>query len=128
DGGTGPGGTDSITFHHNGHANTLAVIDWLQKEFETVPKMLVTGCSAGGAGSIINYPYVRKGMGKQVQCGYMLDDSGPIFHSDGSSKQLDDKVRESWNLDGVLDQLDGDLPVSADALKKDFGLLSQALA
>src|SRR5262249_15846727 len=29
DGGTGAGGTDSITFHHNGHRNTLAVIDWM---------------------------------------------------------------------------------------------------
>lgn len=128
DGGTGDGGTDTITFHHNGHKNTLAVVDWMRKTFGTVPKMLVTGCSAGGAGAIINYHFIRKGMGSNVQCSYLLDDSGPIFHSDGPSNQLDTNVRSAWNVDPILDGLDGELPVSIPALKQDFGLMNLAVA
>jgi len=118
----------ALTFHHAGHANTMAVIDWMKKTFGTVPKMLVTGCSAGGAGAIINYHFVRKGMGNNVQCSYLLDDSGPIFHSDGPSAQLDAKVRSAWNVDPILDSLGAELPISAADIKKDFGLLNKAIA
>ena len=122
------GGTDSITFHHAGHENTLAVIDWVKAHFADVPKLLVTGCSAGGAGAIINYYFVRTGLGHAVQCGYLLDDSGPIFHSDGPSKQLHETVRAAWNVDSVLDSLNGKIPVSVADLKNDFGLLNSALS
>ena len=129
DGGdAGDGGPTQLTFHHQGHKNTLAVIDWLHKTFATVPKMLVTGCSAGGAGAILNYHYIRQGMGTSVQCSYLLDDSGPIFHSDGPSKQLHEKIRSAWNVDSVLDGLSGQLPVSVADLKNDFGLMNVAIA
>ena len=124
----GDGGTDSITFHHAGHENTLAVVDWVKQHFTHVPKLLVTGCSAGGAGAIINYHFIRKGLGDAAQCGYLLDDSGPIFHSDGPSKQLHEKVRSAWNVDSVLDTLDGKIPVAIADLKNDFGLLNVALS
>ncbi|MET0594763.1 MAG: pectin acetylesterase-family hydrolase [Polyangiaceae bacterium] len=127
DGGTGPGGTGELTFHHNGHANSLAVIDWLKSKFSVVPKMLVTGCSAGGAGAILNYHFIREAMGTQAQCGYLLDDSGPIFHSEGPSQKLHDKIRAAWNTDTVLDGLDA-LPIAIADIKKDFGLLNTALA
>ena len=127
DGGAGPGGTGELTFHHNGHANSLAVFDWMRSTFATVPKMLVTGCSAGGAGAILNYHFIRQTMGAQAQCAYLLDDSGPIFHSVGPSQQLHDKIRASWNTDTVLDALEG-LPLQVADLKKDFGLLNTALA
>ena len=128
DGGTGDGGTASLTFHHAGHANTLAVVDWLKKSFPTVPKMLVTGCSAGGAGTIVNYHYIRTGMGKNVQCGYMLDDSGPIFHSSGPSKQLHEKIRAAWNIDPLLDALGAMGKIDGAALKADFGLVNTLVA
>jgi hypothetical protein len=127
DGGSGPGGTGELTFHHNGHNNSLAVAEWLRATFATVPKMLVTGCSAGGAGAILNYHFLREGMGAQAQCGYLLNDSGPIFHSGGPSQQLHDKIRASWNTDSVLDGLSS-LPVPVADIKTDFGLLNKALA
>jgi hypothetical protein len=123
----GPSAPDELVFHHAGHGNTMAVIDWMNDHFKTVPKMLVTGCSAGGAGAIINYYFIREGM-KGAQCGYLLDDSGPIFHSDGPSKALHAKTRSSWDVDSVLDTLQGKLSVSPDAIKKDFGLMNEALA
>jgi Pectinacetylesterase len=127
----GDGGADSVVFHHAGHANTLAVIDWLKKTFATtvtVPKLLVTGCSAGGAGGFINYHFIRSGLGAGVQCSYLLDDSGPIFHSTGPSAQLHAKIRSAWNIDPILDSLEGQLPVKAADLKADFGLMNAALA
>jgi hypothetical protein len=126
--GAGAADAQSITVHHAGHANTLAVIDWLKKTFKTVPKMLVTGCSAGGAGAILNYPFLRKGLDENVQCSYLLDDSGPIFHGDGPSKQLDAKIRSAWNVDPIMDQMADELGVKADDLKNDVGLVNQALS
>ena len=128
DGGTGPAGTGVLTFHHNGHNNSLAVIEWMRATFAAVPKMLVTGCSAGGAGAILNYHFIRRAMGDHAQCGYLLDDSGPIFHSDGPSRQLHDQIRAAWNTDAVLDHFQADLPVPVADLKKDIGLLNRALA
>jgi hypothetical protein len=128
DGGTGPNGTDTITFRHAGHANTLAVVDWMKSTFKTVPKLLVTGCSAGGAGALLNYAFIRLGMGKAVQCGYLLDDSGPIFHSDGPSKALHERVRSAWNTDPLLDELKQQIPIDVKALKTDLGLINTSLA
>ena len=130
-GDAGSADAGSVVFHHAGHANTLAVVDWVKKTFATkvtIPKMLVTGCSAGGAGALINYHFIRSGLGDGVQCSYLLDDSGPIFHSNGPSKQLHDKVRASWNMDPILDSLEGKLPVTANDLKADFGVMNVALA
>jgi hypothetical protein len=128
DGGTGEGGTGELTYVHAGHANTMAVIGWLQKTFSTVPKLFVTGCSAGGAGAILNYSFIRDGLGENVQCGYMLDDSGPIFSSMGPSMKLDATIRAAWNTDAVLDALDGKLPVAISDLKNDYGLINTAVA
>ncbi len=128
DGGAADGGIAQLTFHHAGHANSLAVIDWMHKTFATVPKMFVTGCSAGGAGAILNYPFIREGMGASAQCSYLLDDSGPIFHSDGPSKQLQETIRAAWNVDPILDSLSGQLSIDVSDLKKDFGFINTAIA
>jgi hypothetical protein len=127
-GGTGDGGTDQIVFRHNGHKNVMAVIDWLHGTFATVPRLLVTGCSAGGVGALLNYVFIRQGMGNAVQCGYLLDDSGPLFHSDGPSRQLQQTIQAAWNFDSILDGLDGQLPFAIADIKNDIGLLNPALA
>jgi len=117
-----PAGVEpDVTFHHAGHDNVAKVIEWIDSQFTHVPRMLVTGCSAGGAGSITNYFFLRNGIGA-VETGFMLDDSGPIFPSGGFSQPLHDKVRESWNTDSILT----DLPSSFDP--EDFGSINTALA
>jgi hypothetical protein len=128
DGGKGPGGTDSLTFNHAGHADTLKVIDWMADTFKSVPKLLVSGCSAGGAGALLNYAFVRFGMGAAVQCSYLLDDSGPIFHGDGPSKALEAKVSASWNTDPIFDELNEQIPIDVAALKKDYGRINEWIA
>jgi hypothetical protein len=115
--GVGP----DVTFHHSGHANVGKVIEWVDANFTHVPRMLVTGCSAGGAGAITNYYFMRNGI-RAAERSYLLDDSGPIFPSSGYSRPLHDKIRTSWNVDSFL----GVLPASFDP--NDFGSLNTALA
>ncbi len=113
-------GPDAV-FHHKGHDNVQKVIEWIDGNFTHVPKMLATGCSAGGAGSITNYHFLRRGV-RAAEQGYLLDDSGPIFPSGGFSQRLHEKIRSSWNVDSILT----DLPSGFD--QNDFGTINTALA
>ncbi len=110
-----------VVFHHNGHANVQAVIGWIDQQFTHVPKLLATGCSAGGAGSITNYYFLRNGV-RAAQRGYLINDSGPIFPSSGYSQPLHAKIRTSWNVDSILDVLPSGFDVN------DYGSINTALA
>jgi hypothetical protein len=92
-----------LEFHHNGHNNVIAATAWMDHQFQDIDRLFVTGCSAGGAGSIINYYFFRSGL--NAQRGYLLDDSGPIFPSTGYSKPLHSMIRSSWDVDSVLTEL-----------------------
>lgn len=113
-----------VEFHHVGHRNILRTIDELSRMFESIPRMFVGGCSAGGAGAIINYYFFRTGL--NVGTGYLLDDSGPIFpdtSTTGWSRPLHDRVRASWNIDPLLQAA----PMT-DVLSNDLGALADVLA
>jgi hypothetical protein len=118
-----------LVFRHDGHENVLRVIDWAKLMFPTIPQLLVTGCSAGGTASVVNYHFIRETL-TGVQCSYMLDDSGPLFPSGGNSGPLHQKVRESWNLDPVIEEtIADDFPgVSPEDVKADLSLINTALA
>lgn len=122
-----PKGGDPLTYRHVGLANTEKVLSWLAPQFEDIPQLFVTGCSAGGIASLQNYAITRDKL-PGTQCGYLLDDSGPAFHSDGPSHQLHEQVKAAWNLDTLLERLGGILKVSKSALANDFGLLNTAIA
>jgi hypothetical protein len=91
-------GTPNVEFHHDGHAAVQEVVKWADGNFTHVPKMLVTGCSAGGVGALVNYRFLRNGI-KSVEKGYLLDDSGPVFPSSGYSQPMHSMIRAAWNLD-----------------------------
>src|SRR5262249_5464341 len=78
------GTSPDVTFHHDGHADMTQIVSWIDAQFTHVPKLLVTGCSAGGVGALVDYHYLRNGI-HAAEKGYLLDDSGPIFPSDGWS-------------------------------------------
>ncbi len=122
-----PSGGASLTYRHAGLANTQAVIDYLKPRFSDIPQLFVTGCSAGGLGALQNYAFVREQL-SGAQCGYLLDDSGPAFHSDGNAKQLQEKVREAWNLDTLFGRLATALDVDASDIGDDFALVNTAIA
>jgi hypothetical protein len=58
----------------------------------------------------------------------LLDDSGPSFHSDGNSKQLQNTVRTAWNLDTLFARLSAALDVPERDFGTDFARLNTALA
>ena len=114
-------GTKSVEFHHDGHHAMEEIVSWLDENFTHVPKMFVTGCSAGGVGSMVDYHFLRSGI-KSVEKGYMLDDSGPVFPSSGYSMALHQKIRSAWNVDSI----GVDLP--AGFTFEDMGTINTAVA
>jgi hypothetical protein len=117
-----PDGVEApLEYRHNGHDNIMRSIDYLSAQFPELGRLMVTGCSAGGAGSIINYFFFRSGLAPDR--GYMLNDSGPIFPSGGFSQPLHTKIRASWDVDPILESI----PEGA-AIKADFGALNTMLA
>jgi hypothetical protein len=122
-----PAGGPAVTYRHVGARNTRKVIDFLAETFSDVPQLLVTGCSAGGTGATQNYGLIRDAL-DGVQCGYLLDDSGPIFSSEGPSQTLHAASRAAWNLDPLLSELERITRVEPGAITGDFGRLNTALA
>jgi len=49
-----------ITINHKGAVNASKVLDWVYSQFPAPQKVFVTGCSAGGYGSIFWAPQVQK--------------------------------------------------------------------
>lgn len=109
----------SLIWHHNGVRNTRAVVAWLKDNLPRPTQMLSTGCSAGGAGSLTNYPALRRDLAPDR--GYLIDDSGPIFASPTGanpaqypSVPLATLIRSVWGLDapgGPVSYLAANLPL-----------------
>ena len=123
-----------MTYHHVGHRNMKRIIAWTSKKFPSVDKLMITGMSAGGTGSLVNYHFWREAMNVK-EGSYLLNDSGPIFFADKEessySYRLHQKIYDAWGLDQVIaglppelvDQFplnDHDIPV--------FGYLPEFLA
>lgn len=95
-----------LVWRHNGYANTIAATSYAKSLFPSVQKLLVTGFSAGGTATGAAYHFVRKGINPQR--GYLLNDSGPIYlapNITSDSRPLHNKIRQSWALDSVFNQL-----------------------
>ena len=116
-----PGGSPDVTFRHEGHADVQQVVSWIDGEFTNVPKLLVTGCSAGGVGALVNYRFLRNGI-RSVKQGYLIDDSGPVFPSKGYSAPLHAMIRSAWNLDSLTPQMPAGFTL------EDMGTINTALA
>jgi hypothetical protein len=98
------GANPDDVFHHAGHADMLAVTAWIDSMFTSVPKLLVTGCSAGGVGALVDYYMLRNGI-HAAERGYLLDDSGPVFPSYGYSSPMHATIRAAWNLDSLAPEM-----------------------
>ncbi len=112
-----------LTWHHRGYQNSIAAFHHVKARFPSVQKLLVTGFSAGGAGTASAYYFARTIINPAR--GYMLNDSGPIFPAPSSaynSRQLHDKIRQSWNLNSVFALL----PSTFDP--GDFGSINKVVA
>jgi len=120
------GSGDCITYHHVGATNIEKVIDYLKQEFPHVDKLMVTGSSAGGVGSLTNYHFFRKELDPNKS--YLLNDSGPIFSAiDESDPQyyLHQEINEVWNTDYLLGKLISEFGPD---IGNDFGYIHELLA
>jgi hypothetical protein len=117
------GGPDDpeVTFHHEGHAAVKQIVSWIDAEFTRVPKLLVTGCSAGGVGSLVNYRFLRNGI-RAAEKGYLINDSGPVFPSGGFSGPLHSMIRSAWDLDSLMPEMPPGFTL------QDMGSVNTALA
>lgn len=124
-----------LVWHHNGLRNMRSVVSWLKDNLQRPGQMLVTGCSAGGTGSLTNYAHVRRDMAPTRA--YLLNDSGPIYPAPrGADPQnypslpLHGQIRAAWGLDGAGGT--GPLPYLAAELPGfdlgDMGTLYRGLA
>ncbi|MBW2225669.1 MAG: hypothetical protein JRF54_16090, partial [Deltaproteobacteria bacterium] len=88
-------------------------------------KLFVGGCSAGGAGAIVNYYFLRTGI-DGVERGYLLNDSGPLYPSQEPTSRslfLHNEVRSVWDADSLIAKAP-----DSEALADDFGALSRVLS
>lgn len=105
-----------LVWYHNGMRNVRATMAWLKNNLPRPTQMLSTGCSAGGIGSLDNYPHLRRDMAPTR--GFLIDDSGPLFAAPaGADPQqypsilLHTTIRQVWGLDqGPLPFLKAALP------------------
>src|SRR5581483_101923 len=94
------------TYHHAGHANVLAYLKRLGPTFPSPDKLVVSGSSAGGYGSMLNYPYFRWYWPSVPML--LLDDSGPPLEMGDLPASYLPSWIASWKLDEVLGQTCGD--------------------
>ena len=50
----------SFPIRHNGHSNTMVVLDWVRRNVTSPQRVLVAGSSAGGYGASIQFPWLRQ--------------------------------------------------------------------
>ncbi len=125
------GDNEPLVWHHNGIRNLRAVTAWVKSNLQRPAQMLVTGCSAGGTGSLTNYVGLRQDINPDKS--YLIDDSGPIYpaptgasNEDYPSLPLHTKLRDAWGLDeGPIEYLASQLP-ALDV--NDLGSIATSLA
>ena len=127
--------TDSISgenfnVHHNGFNNTAAVIDFINNEFPKIDNIVLTGSSAGGYGSTLNYHRFRDSL-KQIDKCYLIADSGPVFSTDPdlTGSEMSDIVStfyqdvfSVWEMDPFINEM------NSQGLSDDYGKIYEWLA
>jgi hypothetical protein len=122
-----------MVYYHRGATNAKAVAAWMAANLKQPEHLLITGFSAGGAGSTALYPAFREALKPKKMA--LLADSGPLFNAprnatpeQAPSVLLHNKIRHVWGLDepgGLVTELIARFPTAGDA--NNLGSLSSAL-
>ena len=94
------GANPPIVWHHAGYSNTVAAANFLRTRFPSIGKLLVTGFSAGGVGTAVQYYTMRRTL-LPTGGGRSLNDSGPLFpaaNASANSWQLHKTIEAAWGL------------------------------
>jgi hypothetical protein len=92
----------SITWHHVGHANVMAYLARLGATFPAPTRLVVAGSSAGGFGTLANYPAFRWYWPDAKA--YLIDDSAPPLIANAIPTATRSGWYASWNLGESLDR------------------------
>lgn len=95
------GGTLSKDYHHTGHTNIVADLSHLAPTFPTPTKVVVSGASAGGGGTLMNYPTFKAYWPDAKM--QLLDDSLPLMEGDAIQPWLRETWTDTWDLHPLLD-------------------------
>ncbi|AKV03136.1 hypothetical protein AKJ09_09799 [Labilithrix luteola] len=88
-----------IKTKHFGRRNVAAFLNRIAPTFPDASRVFVTGSSAGGFGTMVNYWRVAKAFGSAVRVD-LVDDSGPPFPNDQIGYLSD--WADAWDLFGAL--------------------------
>jgi cysteine-rich repeat protein len=86
--------------HFYGYSNITAFLERIVPTFENVDQVLLTGISAGGFGSSINFPQTQRAFGTVPVT--LIDDSGPPMPSAVYPPCLQNIWRTTWKLEKSL--------------------------
>jgi hypothetical protein len=93
-----------------------------------VPRLAVLGTSSGGTAALANYHLLRSRI-RGTQCGYLLNDSGPLFPAAGRSGPLQQALSAAYDLEPLLTLIGSELGTdAAAALRSDLGRFPDVLA
>jgi hypothetical protein len=83
---------NTFTINHKGALNTTAALAWVYEQLETPAKVFVTGCSAGGYGSIFWAPQVQRHYEK-AKVYHLSDSAAGVITPDFFQRSF-----PSWNV------------------------------
>jgi hypothetical protein len=93
------------TFHHKGRANLAAYLARIAATYPSPSQIAVTGSSAGGGGTLFNYPLIRSYWPNATS--FLLDDSLPFLEKDGMPATMRQLWFKNWNLTPVTTPMCG---------------------
>jgi hypothetical protein len=114
-------GANTAQIHHVGHTNVQAFLARLAATFTAPGKVVLSGSSAGGFGTVFNYDEMRAHW--PAAEGYMIDDSGPLLGGDAIAPQLRTAWAAAWGNEQVMDSVCGSTACRTD-YSRVYGALS----
>jgi hypothetical protein len=93
----------AVTINHKGAVNTAAVLDWVYRQFPAPAKLFVTGCSAGGYGSIFWAPQIQHHY-PDARVYHFADSAAGVITANFFEKSF-----PSWNVQAHYPTFLGDL-------------------
>lgn len=99
---TSPAGV-AMQYHHTGRKNIELALSRIAATWPTTDKIVVSGSSAGGYGSGLNYDLVRTWFPSGE--GYLIDDSGPPLKNDNFPPNYLPSFYAQWHLGETLDPI-----------------------
>lgn len=94
-----------LAYYHRGAVNGQLMAQWLGKNLARPDQLFVTGFSAGGYASTLNYLWLKQALNPKRSA--LLNDAGPLLDAPANATPeqaptlpLYNRVRKVWGIDG----------------------------